>query len=185
MQRYNFFLNFQNFFVFLQKNLVMIQRKQTILLLLAILSFVFLFIFPFASFKLGTIVTCQISILGIDNFELFTEFLPKFNYMFIVMQILATLFISLVGIAIFTYKKRPLQVRLCAFALLINALMIGAMFFTVNMVTKAISLDAGDVSYLWMTYLPMVTLFPIRFAIRAIRKDEAMVRSLDRLRGNP
>jgi len=160
----------------------MIQRKQTIFLALALFSFVFLFAFPFASLKLGTTVTCQISILGIENFDLFTEFLPKFNYMFIVMQILATLFMSLVGIAIFTYKRRPLQIRLCAFALFINALMIGAMFFTVTMITKAVSLEAGAVSYLWMTYLPMVTLLPIRTAIRAIRKDEAMVRSLNRLR---
>ncbi|MCL2682044.1 MAG: DUF4293 domain-containing protein [Bacteroidales bacterium] len=157
----------------------MIQRKQTIFLILALLSFVLLFRFPFASFELGTVGTCYIGILGLTNLDGFTEY----NYMFIIMQVLTTFFMSLTGIAIFMYKRRQFQVRLCAFALLVNALLIGTMFFTVSMVTKAISLETTPaISYLWMTYVPMVTLLPIRFAIRAIRKDEAMVKSLNRLR---
>ena len=156
----------------------MIQRKQTIYLALALLSFVPLFIFPFAKFPLGTDITCYIGVLGLQNLDGFT----KFNYMFIVMQILTTLFISLVGVTIFMYKKRPLQIRFCAFALLINAFMIAAMFFTGSMITKAVLSDASLVSYLWPAYVPIVTLFPIRMALQAIRRDEAMVKSLNRLR---
>ncbi|MDR0437681.1 MAG: DUF4293 domain-containing protein [Bacteroidales bacterium] len=157
----------------------MIQRKQTIFLILAILSFALLFRFPFASFELGTVGTCYIGILGLTNLDGFTGY----NYMFIIMQILTTLFMSLTGVAIFMYKNRQLQIRLCALSLLINALLIGTMFFTASMVTKAISLEvAPAISYLWMTYIPMVTLLSVRFAIRAIRKDEAMVKSLNRLR---
>jgi hypothetical protein len=156
----------------------MIQRKQTIFLALALFSFVFLFIFPFANFRLGTEVTCYISILAIQNLDGFT----KLNYMFIIMQISATLFMSLVGVAIFMYKKRPLQVRLCAFAVLTNILMIGAVFVTTTMFTNTLQLPKDAINYLLPAYIPLVTLLLVNFAQRAIRKDETMVRSLDRLR---
>jgi uncharacterized membrane protein len=156
----------------------MIQRKQTVFLLLAIISFVPLFVLPFAHFPLGTGVTCYISILGIQNLEGFT----KYNYMFIIMQILATLFMSLAGIAIFMFKKRPLQVRLCATVFLVNVLLIGVMFLTATRVTGAMGLEEIPVNYLLPTYIPIVTLFLVTLAQRAIRKDEIMVRSLNRLR---
>ena len=157
----------------------MIQRKQTIFLVLALLSFVFLFVFPFASFNLGTEITCHISILAIQNLDGFTSL----NYMFIIMQVLTTLFMSFVGVTIFMYKKRPLQVRLCAFALLTNVFVVGAMFITTTLITNALHLPKETaMTYLFPTYIPLVTLLFVMFAQRAIRKDEAMVRSLNRLR---
>jgi hypothetical protein len=156
----------------------MIQRKQTIFLILAFFSFIPLFIFPFASFQLGTTITCYISILGIQNLDGFT----KFNGMFIIMQILATLFMSLIAVVIFLYKKRPLQIRLCAFAFLLNASLIAVMLFTVSKVTKAMFLDAIPANYLFPTYIPIVTVLLVMMAQRAIRKDEAMVKSQNRLR---
>ncbi|MDR1951806.1 MAG: DUF4293 domain-containing protein [Bacteroidales bacterium] len=157
----------------------MIQRKQTIFLLLALFSFVFLFAFPFASFKLGTEITCYISLLAIQNLDGF----DKLNYMFIIMQVLATLFLSLTGVAIFMFKKRPLQVRLCAFAFLTNVFIIGAMFLTASMVVKELNFANDNlVTYLLPMYIPILTAPCVMFAQRAIRKDEAMVRSLNRLR---
>jgi hypothetical protein len=156
----------------------MIQRKQTIFLVLALFSFVFLFVTPFASFRLGTEVTCHISILGIQNLDGFTGL----NYVFIIMQVLATSFMSLTGVAIFLYKKRQQQVRFCAFAFLANVFTIGAMFLTASMVAKKLHLDDLSVSYLWPTFIPIITLLLLFYAQRSIRKDEAMVKSLNRLR---
>ena len=157
----------------------MIQRKQTIFLSLSLLSFVFLLVAPFASFKLGTELTCYISIFAIQNLEGFT----KLNYMFIIMQILVTLFMSLTGVAIFMYKKRSLQVRLCAFALLTNILVILAIFLTTTMFTNALQLPTENpINYLFPTYVPLVTLLFVFAAQRAIRKDAAIIRSLNRLR---
>jgi hypothetical protein len=156
----------------------MIQRKQTIFLALALLSFLLLFFLPFANFKIGTVAVGEIYIYGFKNFEGYT----KFNYMFIVMQVLVTLFISLIGITIFMYKKRALQIRLCAFAFLTNVFMIGAIFLTTTIFTNALELPKDSVNYLLPTYLPLVTLLFVMGAQRAIRKDDAMVRSLNRLR---
>jgi hypothetical protein len=157
----------------------MIQRKQTIFLALALLSFVFLFVSPFASFKLGTELTCNVSILTIQNLDGFS----KLNYMFVIMQVLATVFMSLVGITIFLYKKRPLQVRFCAFALLANVFVVGAMFLTTTLLINALHLPKETpITYLYPTYIPLLTLMLVMFAQRAIRKDDAIIRSLNRLR---
>ncbi len=157
----------------------MIQRKQTIYLILSLLAFILLFVFPFANFQLGTEVTCNISILKIQNMEYFT----KLNYMFVIMQVLVTLFLSLTGVAIFMYKKRPLQIRLCAFAFITNILMIGAMFLTGNRIETEMKLAENmPVNYLLPAYIPLFTLLLIVMAQRAIRKDEVMVQSLNRLR---
>jgi hypothetical protein len=157
----------------------MIQRKQTIYLILSFLAFITLFVFPFASFQIGTEVTCNISILKIQNME----YLTTFRVYFAVIQILATLFLSLIGVAIFLYKKRPLQIRLCAFAFITNILMIGALFLTSSKIADVMTLvENVPISYLWPAYGPIVTLLLIMMAQRAIRKDEAMVQSLNRLR---
>jgi hypothetical protein len=140
---------------------------------------VFLLISPFASFTLGTELTCYISIFAIQNLEGFT----KLNYMFVIMQILVTLFMSLTGVAIFMYKKRSLQVRLCAFALLTNIFVIVALFLTTTLFTNVLQLPKENpINYLFPTYIPIVTLLLIGAATRSIRKDEALARSLNRLR---
>jgi hypothetical protein len=99
------------------------------------------------------------------------------------MQVLATLFLSLTCVAIFTYKKRPLQIKLCAFAFITNILMIGAMFLTGSVVSGEMNLtESTPIDYLLPTYVPIFTMPLIVLAQRAIRKDEAMVQSLNRLR---
>jgi len=157
----------------------MIQRKQTIFLVLSLLAFVFLFIAPFASFNVGTVLTADIGIRGVQNLDDFT----KFNYMFFIMQGLTTLFMSLVGISIFMYKKRPLQMWLCMGAFLTNVFLVGAMFFTTTLFSNFFGLSNENLmNYLFPTYIPIVTLLLIGAATRSIRKDEALARSLNRLR---
>jgi hypothetical protein len=156
----------------------MIQRKQTVFLALALFSFLSLFFFPFANFKIGTVAMGEIYIFGLKNFDGYT----KFNYMFIITQVLTTIFVTLIGVAIFMYKKRVLQVRLCAFAFLVNVFVIGAIFLMATMFTNALQLPKDSINYLLPTYIPLVTLLFVMGAQRAIRKDEAMVRALNRLR---
>ncbi|MCL2413515.1 MAG: DUF4293 domain-containing protein [Bacteroidales bacterium] len=155
----------------------MIQRKQTIFLVISLLAFVSLFIAPFASFSVGTVVTCYVGILGMQGGCEFSGF------MFVIMQILTTLFMSLVGISIFMYKKRPLQIRLCATAFIINVFLVGTMFITTTIFSNTFGLSKDNpMSYLFPTYIPIITLLLVGAATRAIRKDEALTRSLNRLR---
>lgn len=162
----------------------MIQRKQTVYLVFAIILLVLTFIFPFASLQIGTNNAGNVSILALQFFETFdvlTPFFEKYQYLFILMQILATLFISLCGVAIFMYKKRSLQIKLCAFAFITNVLLIGALFLTGTLIEKVEGLNL-KVEYLMTAYLPIITMALVMLAQRAIRKDDAMVKSLNRIR---
>lgn len=157
----------------------MIQRKQTIFLVLSLLAFVFLFVSPFASFDVGTVLTANIGILGVQGLYDFT----KFNYMFIIMRILTTLFMCLVIVTIFMYKNRPLQIQLCAFAFLANVFLVGAMLLTTTMFSNFFDLSRENpINYLFPTFIPIFTLLSMWWTVRSIRKDEALTRSLNRLR---
>jgi hypothetical protein len=153
----------------------MIQRKQTVFLALSLISFAVLFFFPFVSFKIDSANLGKIYIYGVQDFM---ESFAKYQYLFIILQVLVILFVGLVGVTIFMYKKRALQIRLCAFAFLVNVFTIGAIF----LITTVLKFPKDIITYLLPTYLPLVTLLFVMGAQRAIRKDDAMVRSLNRLR---
>ncbi|MCL2414757.1 MAG: DUF4293 domain-containing protein [Bacteroidales bacterium] len=154
----------------------MIQRKQTIFLVLSLLAFIPLFLTPFASFDLGTVITCSVGVRGMQGG---CEF-PRL--MFIIMQILATLFITLTGVTIFMYKDRPLQIKLCAWAFLANVFLVGMMFLTTARISNYFGLPNDAMNYLFATFIPIFTLLAMWFTVRSIRKDEALARSLNRLR---
>lgn len=116
----------------------MIQRKQTLFLLIAV-------------------------ILGMVHFQAWLLF---------GMQILAS---AICMIAIFLFKRRPLQASLCLVAILVNLLWYVALAVLINM---------GNLS----EALPMTVCLPVIAAIfcvlarRGILADERMVRAADRLR---
>lgn len=80
-------------------------------------------------------------------------------------------------ITIFQFKRRILQMRLTSFA---TILMIG---YYVVLVTFVLMLK-GDRSFVpqWTVCLPFIAIVLNWLAVRAIGKDEAMVRSYERLR---
>lgn len=116
----------------------MIQRKQTLFLLIAV-------------------------ILGMVHFQ---------SWVLFGMQILAS---ALSLIAIFLYKRRPLQANLCLVVMLVNLLWYVALAVLINMGKAAET-------------LPMTACFPVIAAIfcllarRGILADERLVRAADRLR---
>ncbi|MDR0412794.1 MAG: DUF4293 domain-containing protein [Dysgonamonadaceae bacterium] len=74
-------------------------------------------------------------------------------------------------IAVFLYKNRPLQVKLCYGILVLLILSCLVLF-----------LSGTTVAGKWPIVLPFISgIFNI-LAIRAIKKDEKLIRSLDRLR---
>lgn len=100
------------------------------------------------------------------------------------MTALTMLTLALAFVTIFLYRKRWLQVRLC-FALMILLLGIEAFialyiyklkeFLDSMMRGYAIDYSVADV-------LPVVAMFFVYFAYRGIAKDIALVKSLDRIR---
>ncbi|MDY5968456.1 MAG: DUF4293 domain-containing protein [Bacteroidales bacterium] len=183
----------------------MIQRIQSLFLLLAALGMALLLKFPIASYMAEP---------GIQNYTMAAslELIPKSNPNML-RQIeagsgLVTMdpsnaalhtwpALTLAGICfvlaltcIFLYKNRILQMRLVAFALLVNVAYVGLLFlWLIDKYGKAAegfaaTLQCGPMHTIYEagTWIPLATLALFFFAQRAIRKDELKVRAADRLR---
>jgi len=83
--------------------------------------------------------------------------------------------------SIFKYKNRMTQVKLNALFSLVSAVtIVGAVYF--SMKGNALIVPEQQGTFLMGFYLPVVAMFNNFLANRFIRKDEALVRSADRIR---
>lgn len=140
----------------------MIQRQQTLWLLLATLAAVLTFFFPFATGEAivkGTSMKAKAEVIAGGNF--FT-------------LILTILSVGLSFVTIFMFKDRKLQMRLALVGLLLAVVILVLYFMEMK---KLISPTPA----LWVI-LPVATVAGYYMAFRGIRKDEKLVKSLDKLR---
>ena len=149
----------------------MIQRKQTAFLALAVIFLVQLFIFPVYSFNKDG-----------QSLLFYTYGLGQLNPDFFVLIALNVFSIFLLVAIIFLYKNRKNQLLLCKIAtLLITGLIVAIFYFTEN--AKSLPELAGYTSEIRpMLVAPLAALVLIILANRAIKQDEELVRSADRLR---
>lgn len=147
----------------------MIQRIQTIFMLVSGLLVGSLYVQKFADI----IVNNELHIFNafgiFKNEELLFSGLP----ILIFIGIIAALHL----VAIFLYKKRILQIRVLAFTIILLLGLCGMFFYF----TYA-SFDEVKVAFKVAVALPIVCIILDWLAIRAIGKDEALIRSMDRIR---
>ena len=155
----------------------MIQRIQTVYLLIVAGLFFSLMFLPLSLIESGGIVY-SFDITGLNTMSQPSELVsPTWSLM--VLSIIITL-ISL--ISIFQYKKRILQMRMCVFNSLLIIGFCAAFGFYMWQFGKSPHLPDINISLrLWAAF-PIVSLILNYLAIRSIGIDEALVRSLDRLR---
>ncbi|MBR5027686.1 MAG: DUF4293 domain-containing protein [Bacteroidales bacterium] len=165
----------------------MIQRIQSFLLVLALVGFVLLFLFPTATFEAkinANVTTSSLTLVpgeDILNAETGESFIAQKSVILMIMAIVLGLG-TLIGI--FMYKNRVRQMRFVSMLGLINLVYIGIMFLScIPDAAEALS-SMGEVSttYSVGTFVPIVTLILIVIAQRAIRSDEMKVRAADRIR---
>lgn len=80
-------------------------------------------------------------------------------------------------IALFSYKKRILQIRLLVFVILLMLGLFGMFYFFTYF-----SFDNAQISFKIFVAFPLIAIILDYLAIRAIGKDEALIRSIDRIR---
>ena len=132
----------------------MIQRIQTLFLLVAAILLTCLFFYPFINFE--------------DMKFMYTD--PKAMAMLL-------LIVTLISyINIFFYRKRMMQIRLC----MLNCLLLLALQGFIVYYIFAYSGSGGTFSL--TVAFPIIAAILIFLGLRYIARDEAMVRSLDRLR---
>ena len=89
-------------------------------------------------------------------------------------------------VTIFLYKNRPLQIRLCGVecVLLIGAVaLVGAFTYVVcNNIFTEFDIPWSNIVFRFGVLMPIVSVVLTVLAMRAILRDELLVRSLDRIR---
>ena len=151
----------------------MIQRVQTLFLLVAAILSGLLFTGDILRLSAGDSTVFSLSFMGIgeQGGELVQHLWP--------MTVILAIVPLLALVAIFLYKNRPLQMRLTMLVLLLSlgTVILGA--FYVLMLDRKI-----DITVMWgiKAVFPMIAAILAWLAYRAILKDEVKVRSYDRLR---
>ena len=155
----------------------MLQRIQSVYLLLAGLAIFGLFLFPLVHNVYVNDKPITIMVTGvyqdINGQQTHTEF-------FIALSVVTGIIAVIPIVVIFLYKNRKQQTALCYSVLLV---IIGHSFWMAQTAKKVM----GDIqidTHNWGIglFLSTISLFFIIFAIKAIQRDEKLVKSADRLR---
>jgi hypothetical protein len=156
----------------------MIQRIQTLYMSVAgfgCLALLFIPVTKYISDAKGTYEFYMTGMKLIGDIPTVVNFWLTFPLLLLVLASL----ILLVG-AIFLYKKRQLQIWFVNIAFLLHIVLILLLF--VYYINHFESLFDTKPQYQIGIFIPILSLVCIILASRAIRKDEALVKSSDRLR---
>ena len=142
----------------------MIQRIQSLYLLLAALISAILFYIPLFEMPVS------------DAGTLPRQFMITSNALLLILSSAAGIFSFAV---IFIFKNRSFQLKACRLILIVVFVMIGLLFYTSDTISNGLD---QKVVFKAGTYLPLLQVVFIFLAHRAIKKDDELVRSADRLR---
>lgn len=147
----------------------MIQRIQTVYLIISAILLGLLFLLPFAEIAKDGIVY-------LFNFKGITQDGTLKQNGFSI-SVLIGIIMALHGVAILGFKNRIRQIRLLVLSILLMLGLFGMFFFFTYY-----SFDDAQVSFKISIVFPVVAIILDYLAIRAIGKDEALIRSIDRIR---
>lgn len=154
----------------------MIQRKQTVFLLLAAILGVVAMSLPIASVMAEGLRTASVySLMWVDTTPA-AHFAAHYStWPLFAMLLLAS---SVAVYSIFLYRRRLLQARLCVVSLLLYV----AWYIGLVVVSKSLAPDAQDFNLSIVAALPAVSAILCLMARNGILADEKLVRAADRLR---
>ncbi len=153
----------------------MVQRIQTLYLLIALILVGLMFFFPYAEILSGEGKLYSFQFDGlyyIESLEVYVQTIPS--------VILLAVIVLLNLVTIFLFKKRILQMRLAFINMILMLGFIGLVYFYVKSFSS--ELQAEAVSYKIYGIFPAVSAILNYLALRAIGRDEALIRSVDRIR---
>lgn len=154
----------------------MIQRIQSLFLLIAAILLAFFFFMPYAHYAVGPQeVKISLSASGLGQDGSVVENLLK---LWAVLALVILAFTATL-VTIFLFKKRKLQARLCILNIVLLIGLQGLLFYIAKAVEQRLM---APPSYGLIFIFPLVCAIFTYLAYRAIAKDEALIRSLDRLR---
>lgn len=156
----------------------MIQRIQTLYLFIASLVLALMFLFPVAGYY-GEMHTFMFYVQGVKNMvpdagEIFHSYFTL-PILFFMVSIIIIAFTS-----IFLFKNRIKQLRLIKLNIFLNIILIIGIFIIYSrMIQSAIKVTEV---FKTSAFFPVISLIFFVLAYRAVKRDEKLVRSADRLR---
>ena len=158
----------------------MLQRIQSVYLFCAAFSVFMLYFVPFGNIRIND-SSYLLNALG------FHLEMPDTNtgiMSFTFLTLLTALSSLLSVFCIFIYKRRLIQIKLCRINLLMLLGIIAMVFFYSERAISILEKNGieGTIDYKPGVYLPIISVVFIFLAARAIKKDENLVRSADRIR---
>ena len=152
----------------------MIQRIQSIFLLASFCFLVPMFFAPVAELLYPTGEILVFNMTGFYQTDAGATVMISNQYS---IAAFGMLICALNLIAIFMYRRRVLQLRLCIYNMLMLAGLTGVIFFVTGNVQ-----NVHSVSFRLPIVFPVVAIILHYLAFRGIRKDELMVQALSRIR---
>lgn len=152
----------------------MVQRIQTVYLLVATILVGSIFAYPIAELlsSEGQLFIFNFNGLSIEN--------EAGLYFLTIPPIILLGIIALIPlVSMFLYKKRIIQMRLNSFNIILMIGYVGLNYYYIQNFSKQLD---GVVSYQIAAIFPFIAAVLTYLAIRAIGKDEALIRSMDRIR---
>ena len=155
----------------------MIQRIQSVYLLLAIIAGALMFFFPLAEFY------------GTSNFALYIYKLDFFDpdpalklSPYFLMPLLGTivLIVLLLLITLISFKNRKRQLFLSKISMGLTLVLLAGYFFGyISLLEESVQ---NPPLYLFASFMPALVFLFLLLANRSILKDEKLIKSMDRLR---
>ena len=155
----------------------MIQRIQTLYLLSALALMVLMLFIPFAEiagtdqgiYQFGSM---GLSRLGGGEMVPVSRSIPLF--------ILIIVLVLLLLITIFLFRNRKLQMRICVYSIILEFGLIGLGYYYFFTVLRDI--QVSETALHLPVIIPVLSIILIYLAFRGIRKDEILIRSIDKIR---
>lgn len=156
----------------------MLQRIQTLLLLLVLIASVAFYIFPTGTVELIDESEITVSLWG---FKYFNTTLEKTVMMPGWYMVILNAFITLCTfITIILFKNRTIQVRFCIFNIIIQIGFLAMLFFYLYLCKQTATGLAFHTNILIV--VPLAEIILTILAMRYILRDDALVKSIERLR---
>ena len=152
----------------------MIQRTQTLFLLGAVIFLVLMLFLPLAEILVdgGVTYTGMSRGLQTENGEVAFSTWPVF--------ILILVTAVLLFITILLYRNRKLQIRFCVYAIVLGFGQIGLMYYYWVLIFRQLVVENFSIRV--PVIFPVVAIILTYLAFRGIRRDEILIRSIDKIR---
>ncbi|OFY99693.1 MAG: hypothetical protein A3K10_01465 [Bacteroidetes bacterium RIFCSPLOWO2_12_FULL_31_6] len=158
----------------------MIQRPQSVYFAIASIFTLLLLYVNISFFSVSNGYAVSLNALGLTPSEAIEKLSLNIRTLSLTITTIISGFISLV--ALFLYKNRSLQIRLARITIVLLATIIAQSILLTEDVFNQLQTLGYEKTYYWGFAFPFISIALIVLALLGVKKDEALIKSMDRIR---